>query len=104
MSEFADVTIVREANIYFNGMVTSRTIIFRDGSSKTLGIMLPGEYEFSTASAEIMEIMKGNLKVQLPDSEGWQTITGGGSFKVPANAKFRLKIETITDYCCSFIE
>ena len=41
MSEFKGVTVVKKANIYFDGKVTSRTVIFADGSKKTLGIMLP---------------------------------------------------------------
>ena len=103
MSEFVNVTVVRKANIYFDGKVTSRTIIFADGSKKTLGVMLPGEYEFSTADKEIMEILSGDLEVKLPGGHGWQTVHGGESFEVPANAKFGLKIKTITDYCCSFV-
>ncbi|HLO27414.1 MAG TPA: pyrimidine/purine nucleoside phosphorylase, partial [Geobacteraceae bacterium] len=63
MSEFSNVTIVREANVYFNGAVTSRTVLFADGSKKTLGIMQPGEYEFSTGKAELMEILSGDLEV-----------------------------------------
>jgi len=43
MSEFKNVTVVQKANVYFDGKVTSRTVIFPDGSKKTLGIMLPGE-------------------------------------------------------------
>ena len=96
--------MVKEANVYFDGKVTSRTIRFGDGTSKTLGIMLPGEYEFNTADREIMEILSGDLEVQLPGSDGWQTITSGESFEVLANSKFALKIKTITDYCCSFIK
>jgi uncharacterized protein YaiE (UPF0345 family) len=104
MSELTNVTVVKKANVYFDGKVTSRTIRFAEGKSKTLGIMLPGEYEFNTADREIMEILSGNLEVQLPDSDSWQTITGGESFEVPANSKFALKIKTITDYCCSYIK
>ena len=37
MSEFKDVTLVKKANVYFDGKVTSRTVIFADGSKKTLG-------------------------------------------------------------------
>lgn len=103
MSEFNAVTIVKEANIYFDGQVTSRTIIFEDGSKKTLGVMLPGEYEFNTDAKELMEILSGDLEVLLPGNDNWQTIAGGQSFEVPANSKFGLKIKTITDYCCSFI-
>ena len=103
MSEFKNVTVVKKANIYFDGRVTSRTVLFSDGSKKTLGVMLPGEYEFNTADKEIMEIFSGNLDVLLPGESGWRTIKGGETFEVPANAKFSLKVRTITDYCCSFV-
>lgn len=104
MFEFKDVTIVKKANVYFNGNVTSRTVIFRDGSKKTLGIMLPGEYEFNTADKEIMEILSGELDLLLPGQNSWQLIKGGESFEVPANAKFTMNVKTISDYCCSFIQ
>jgi uncharacterized protein YaiE (UPF0345 family) len=103
MSEFKDVTVVREANIYFNGNVTSRTVIFPDGSKKTLGVMLPGEYEFNTGDKEVMDIISGDLDVLLPGEDGWRTFKGGQSFEVRADAKFSLKVRAVTDYCCSFI-
>jgi len=102
MSQFENVSIVRAANMYFDGQVTSRTIIFQDGSRKTLGIMLPGEYEFNTEEKELMEIISGKLEVLLPAGE-WQKIKAGETFAVPAKSKFQLKIIEITDYCCSFI-
>jgi uncharacterized protein YaiE (UPF0345 family) len=104
MSEFRDVTVVKKANVYFNGKVTSRTILFKDGSKKTLGIMQPGEYEFSTADKEIMEIISGELDVLLPDCTSWRSVTGGETFEIPANAKFTMKVKALSDYCCSFIK
>ena len=104
MSEFNNVTIVKKANVYFDGKVTSRSVIFADGAKKTLGIMLPGEYEFNTADKELMEILAGELDVMLPGASGWQTIKGGESFEVPAHSKFELKVKTLTDYCCSFLK
>ncbi|MBC8316957.1 MAG: pyrimidine/purine nucleoside phosphorylase [Desulfobulbaceae bacterium] len=104
MSEFKNVTVVKEANIYFEGKVTSRSVIFPDGTKKTLGIMLPGEYVFNTADKEIMEILSGDLDVLLPGESDWRTIQGGEDFKVPAQASFKLKIKTLTDYCCSFVK
>jgi len=56
MTEFKDVTIVKNANIYFDGKVTSRTVIFQDGSEKTLGIMLPSEYEFNADKKELWKL------------------------------------------------
>jgi uncharacterized protein YaiE (UPF0345 family) len=103
MSEFTNVTVVKKANSYFEGKVTSRTIKFNDGSRKTLGIMQPGEYEFGTEDREIMEIMAGDLEILLPGEAHWRQIKGGDSFEVPANSKFALKVKTLTDYCCSYI-
>jgi purine/pyrimidine-nucleoside phosphorylase len=103
MSVFKNVTIIKKSNVYFNGAVTSRTVIFEDGTKKTLGIMNPGEYEFGTEAAEIMEILAGDLEVLLPGSTEWQKISAGESFDVPENSKFGIKINTLTDYCCSYI-
>ena len=103
MYRFDNVSVVREANIYFDARVTSRSVDFPDGSRKTLGIMLPGEYEFNTDEKELMEVISGNLDVLLPGLE-WQNIQGGESFEVPGKSKFQLKVVEITDYCCSFIK
>ncbi len=99
---FENVTVVKQANVYFDGKVTSRTVKFADGTRKTLGIMMPGDYEFGTDENELMEIMAGEVEVLLPGQTAWQTITGGQSFEVPANAKFGIKVKSVTDYCCSY--
>jgi uncharacterized protein YaiE (UPF0345 family) len=104
MTEFKNVTVVKKANVYFDGKVTSRTVLFPDGSKKTLGVMLPGEYSFNTGDKEIMEILAGTLEVQLPGSNAWKKIKGGEQFEVPPQSKFNLKVATLTDYCCSFIK
>ncbi|BBH24784.1 UPF0345 protein [Paenibacillus baekrokdamisoli] len=103
MSQFENVTIVKQANVYFDGKVTSRTVVFADGTKKTLGIMLPGEYEFGTDTTEIMEILAGDLQVLLPGDSEWISISGKGEFTVPANAKFKLIVATVADYCCSYL-
>lgn len=104
MSIFEQVSVVREANIYFEGKVTSRIVQFADGSKKTLGIMLPGEYTFSTDAAEVMEILQGEMVVLLPGEAEWKTIGQGQSFDVPAKSEFNLKITNVVDYCCSYLE
>ena len=104
MTEFNNVTVVKKANVYFDGKVTSYTILFSDDSKKTLGIMLPGEYEFSTADKELMELLAGDLEVLLPGAEGWKPVKGGESFEVPSQSKFSLKVKSITNYCCSYIK
>jgi len=104
MSEFKNVTVVKKANVYFDGRVTSRTVLFPDGSKKTLGIMLPGEYSFSTGDKEVMEILSGTLEVQLPGSTAWKKIKAGQQFEVAPQSKFNLKVTALTDYICSFLK
>jgi uncharacterized protein YaiE (UPF0345 family) len=104
MSEFKGVTVVREANVYFEGKVTSRTVLFPDGTKRTLGVMLPGEFEFGTADKELMEILSGQLDVLLPGENAWKAVKGGQSFEVAANSKFKLKVVKVTDYCCSYMK
>ncbi len=104
MSKFENVTVVKAANVYFGGNVTSRSITFPDGSKKTLGVMLSGEYEFETAEKEIMEIISGELEVQLPGAPGWRSVRGGEVFDVPSSSKFQLKVQSVTDYCCSYVQ
>lgn len=104
MSQFEGVSVVKAANIYFDGKVTSRTVLFPDGTKKTLGVMLPGDYEFGTGDAEIMEILSGTLDVKLPGAADWKTVQGPDVFNVPGNSRFGLKVRTVTDYVCSYVK
>lgn len=103
MSQFENVIVIKAANIYYDGKVTSRTVLFPDGSHKTLGIMMPGDYEFGTEAAEIMEMLAGEVEVLLPGETEWKAISAGETFEVPANSKFGIKIKTVADYCCSYL-
>ena len=102
MDQFSNVTIVKKANVHVEGQVTSRSVQFADGSHKPLGIMLPGDYEFGTAAAEDMEMLAGSMDVLMPGETEWRTFSAGESFHVPANAKFKLKVPVVVDYCCSY--
>lgn len=104
MSKFENVSVVKAANVYFEGKVTSRIVEFPNGEVKTLGIMLPGDYEFSTAKKELMEITAGAVEVQLPGSQTWQRVEGGESFEVIANSSFGIRVLDVTDYCCTYFD
>lgn len=104
IEQFDSVTVAIPANIYFDGKVTSRTVRFADGSVKTLGVMLPGEYEFGTEKPELMEITSGKLEVFMPGEKRGTVYGGGESFNVPGDSMFQVKVKEITDYVCSFLE
>ncbi len=104
MDKFDTVTVIKKANIFFDGMVTSRTIYMEDGSKKTLGIILPGKYEFDTVDKEVMEILCGSMQVLIPGYEEWDTYFEGQSFEVPAGVRFAVYVTELTDYCCSYFK
>ncbi|MEN8661739.1 MAG: pyrimidine/purine nucleoside phosphorylase [Lentimonas sp.] len=105
MSEkFENVSVIKKANVYFGGQVTSRAVVFADGTRKTLGFMQEGDYEFGTEAAELMEMLGGEMDVQLAGSDEWVTYKEGESFNVPGNSRFALKVkEEGADYCCSYL-
>ncbi|WMJ84221.1 pyrimidine/purine nucleoside phosphorylase [Oscillospiraceae bacterium LTW-04] len=104
MDQFQNATIVKRANVYYDGKVTSRTIYLADGTRKTLGIIMPGEYEFGTAAKEKMEVLAGTLNALLPGSETWVAYGEGQMFEVPASSKFKVSTDIVVDYCCCYIE
>lgn len=104
MSELTHVTVTREANVYFDGKVTSRKLTLADGSIKTLGIMMPGDYTFGTEQAELMDVMAGELSYQLKDTTEWHQIKAGESFNIPANSSFDIKVNQLVDYCCTYLD
>ncbi len=103
MSTFDQVSVVIKANIYFDGNVSSRTIKFSDGSIKTLGLMLPGEYHFNTDAPELMEITQGTVEYRLSDADDWIKVEAGGEFNVPGSSAFDIRTLEVSDYVCSFL-
>ena len=104
-SEFAGVTAVCKANVYFEGKVISHSLIFADGSLKTLGLIYPGYYHFSTKAAEIMQITAGTCQVKIDGQTNWTPYPEGTEFQVPANSGFDIRVEIgICQYICSFVK
>ena len=104
MNKFKNVDVNKLANIYFEGKVISRNIFLKDGSKKTLGVMLAGEYEFKTTSRELMEIISGKLNLKIKNDDEWKSITNGMEFNIPKNSSFKLKVLELVNYTCSYFE
>ena len=104
MNIYKDVDVDKSANIYFEGKVISRNIFFNDGSKKTLGVMLPGEYEFNTEAEELMEITSGKLNLKIKGDNDWTLITEGNDFRIPENSSFKVKVLELVNYVCSYFD
>jgi uncharacterized protein YaiE (UPF0345 family) len=102
-TEFANVTVVCKANVYFAGKVVSHTLRFADGARKSLGVIHPGEYHFGTAAPEKMEVVTGGCRVKLDGSDTWQDYGTGTFFRVPGNSGFSIAVAgDLFEYICSF--
>ncbi len=100
--EYTNASIKQKANIYHDGKVTSRSVVTAEGEMKTLGIMLPGLYRFSTQAAEVMEVTQGGCRVKLANEQEWINYQAGQSFNVAANSHFDIEVDDILDYICHF--
>lgn len=103
LNELKNVTVLVKSNIYFGGKVTSRTIFLEDKSKITLGIILPGEYEFPVSEKENVTICSGSAWVLLPNNTQWVKVNQKETFTVIANSTYKIKCDEIAEYYCSYI-
>src|SRR5258706_11449563 len=100
-TEFRGVTAVTKANVYFDGKVVSHSILFPDGSKKTLGLIYPGKFHFGTDKAERMEIVAGACTVKLDGQSATRDYTADTAFDVPAKSGFDIAVKGgICEYVC----
>lgn len=104
MPEFFEKSKVSvRANIYFEGKVQSRTVVLPDGTKKTLGVYLPGEYEFHADAAEVVEITKGKVEVLFPGDTSWTTVAVGETYSAPRDTTFKVRCEGVAEYICDYL-
>ena len=104
-SRFDDVSVVCKANVYFEGRVVSHSVLFKDGSKRTLGLIYPGSYTFNTDAPELMEIVAGTCRAKLAGEKDFTTYAPGTSFKVPGKSSFDIAVDSgIAEYVCSFLK
>ena len=103
MSEqFDQVSVVKAANVYFDGKCVSHTVILADGTKKTVGVILPSTLTFNTGAPEIMEGVGGSCRVRLKGESDWVTYGAGQSFNVPGNSSFDIACDEPYHYVCHF--
>ncbi len=90
-----------KTNEYFDGKVKSIAFTSNEGPA-TIGVMAAGEYEFGTATKEIMSVVSGAMEVKLPGSDEWQVMNQGSSFEVGKDTKFGVRTTSETSYLCLY--
>ena len=102
MPQFENVTVIKQANIYFDGKCVSHTVLFPDGRRKTIGVIFPSSLIFNTGKPERMELNAGKCRIRVKGKAGWSEYSGGESFNVPGNSSFEIETLETLDYICHF--
>jgi len=102
MSKFDKVSVLKQANVYFDGKCVSHTVQFADGSKKTVGVIMPSTLTFNTGAPEVMEGVGGSCRVRLKGESDWKVYAAGQSFEVPGNSSFEIACDEPYHYVCHF--
>lgn len=102
MSQIDHVSVVKQGNVYFDGLCVSHTLILANGEKKTVGVILPSKLTFNTGAAEIMEVVAGRCLVTLAGETEASAYTATQSFNVPANSSFVIETLETLHYVCHF--
>lgn len=100
--QFDGVSVVKKANVYFDGKCVSHTVLLADGARKSVGVILPSSLVFNTGAPEIMEIVGGRCRVRLRGQTEWSEYSAGSSFSVPGDSSFEIQTLETLDYVCHF--
>lgn len=101
-SQLGPVTVLTQANVYFDGKCVSHTVLLADGSRKSVGVILPSSLVFNTGAPEIMELVAGQCRIRLKSDSDWTTYNGGQSFNVPGDSSFEIDTLETLHYVCHF--
>lgn len=101
-NQFDGVSVLKQANVYFDGKCVSHTVQFADGTRKSVGVILPASLTFNTGVPEIMEGVAGACRVRLKGESEWKTYGAGESFNVPGNSSFDIEVSEPYHYVCHF--
>jgi uncharacterized protein YaiE (UPF0345 family) len=101
-TQFDHVSVIKKANVYFDGKCVSHNVIFADGSKKSIGVILPSTLTFNTGASEIMEIIAGKCRVKQKDQTLWRNYAAGQRFEIGANSSFDIEVTETTHYVCHF--
>ena len=102
MSQFDNVSVIKAANVYFDGKCVSHTVVLADGVRKTVGGIVPSSLTFNTGAPEVMEGVGGSCRVRLKGEAEWKTFSVGESFNVPGNSSFEIACDEPYHYVCHF--
>ena len=102
--KFDNVSVVKKANVFFDGKCVSHSVLFPDGTRKTVGVIMPGsQLTFNVGAPELMEITAGECSVKIAGEPAFKTYAAGTSFRVAENNSCEIHAGAeAVNYVCSF--
>ena len=100
--QFDNVSVLKKANVYFDGKCVSHTVILNGGVRKSVGVILPSTVKFATDTPEIVEIVSGKCRVRIGNTDEWRSHEGGQRFQVPGQSSFEIEAIEPVHYVCHF--
>ncbi|MHB2008745.1 MAG: pyrimidine/purine nucleoside phosphorylase [Acidobacteriaceae bacterium] len=83
----------------------NQSLRFQDGQNYdvSVGVIVPGEYNFSTDSAERVEILFGSLRFK-SEAGSWRVVDKGKCYEVSAKSSFSINCTERVAYMCHFLQ
>ena len=104
MTEFiGDVEVKTHINIFCDGKCQSRTLRYPDGRLQTLGVYLPGNFDFHSDGPETVLMTAGEVEVLFPTDKDWRVVKSGERYEVPADTRFKVRCSSVAEYICDFL-
>ncbi len=101
--KFENISVVKKSNVFFDGKCVSHSVLFPNGTRKTVGVIMPGsQLTFKVGTPEVMEITSGSCDVKIAGESAFKTYTAGMQFSVAENSSFEIHAKDTVDYVCSF--
>lgn len=89
-------------NEYYDGTVKSMALNNNDGKF-TVGVIMPGEYEFGTDTIEIMTVVCGVIEAMLPGETEFKAYVPFESFRIENGKRFKMRVTYPCSYRCQYI-
>ncbi|MFC4127170.1 pyrimidine/purine nucleoside phosphorylase [Nocardia rhizosphaerae] len=102
MSKIENVSVTKQANVYFDGKCISYNLELPDGTKKSVGVIQPAALTFGTAAPERMEIVAGFANVLLAGATDAVPYRAGESFEVPGDSSFDIEVIDTVHYVCHY--
>jgi uncharacterized protein YaiE (UPF0345 family) len=100
-TQFDNVSVIKRANTYFDGKCVSHTVLFPDGTRKTLGVIFPATLQFGTDAPEIMELT-GDAAASARRRDRMAGICRGPAVFRAGQQQFDIEVVETLDYVCHY--